>query len=138
MYEALKQKIKDKKIHLTHQRLKVLEYLAENQCHPTAEQIHSDLKKEMPTLSKTTVYNTLHMFMEARVVRLITIEDNEMRYDIVDEDHGHFKCECCGKIIDFAINLDMIRGDELHEFRITDKNVYFKGICPDCLSNIKT
>lgn len=138
MYEALKQKIKDKKIHLTHQRLKVLEYLAENQCHPTAEQIHSDLKKEMPTLSKTTVYNTLHMFMEARVVRLITIEDNEMRYDIVEEDHGHFKCECCGKIIDFEINVDAMWGDELHKFRITDKNVYFKGICPDCLSNIKS
>ena len=138
MLDSLKQKLTDKQIQLSHQRLKVLEFLTAHPCHPTVEQIHSELKKDIPTLSKTTVYNTLHLFMEAGVVRMITIEDNETRYDLVQEDHGHFKCEDCGKITDFIIDPNALRGNELNAYRVTDKHVYFKGLCPECLSNIKS
>lgn len=137
MYEALKQKLIDQKVHLSHQRLHVLKYLAEHPCHPTVEQIYSALKEDMPTLSKTTVYNTLRFLTEQGIVRVVGIEDHETRYDLVQEDHGHFKCEICGKIIDFPIDMNALRGNGLQAFQITDKHVYFKGVCPDCLSDIK-
>jgi Fe2+ or Zn2+ uptake regulation protein len=134
--EDLKQELKINKINLSHQRLKVLEYLTQNQCHPTVEQIFTDLHKEIPTLSKTTVYNTLRVLVEAGLVRVITIEDNETRYDIEVENHGHFKCESCGIIYDFCIDIDILSLRDLDNFKINDKNVYFKGICPRCLSSI--
>lgn len=102
----------------------------------TVDRIFTDLQKDIPTLSKTTVYNTLWILVEAGLVRVITIEDNETRYDIEVENHGHFKCESCGTIYDFRIDINSLNPGDLNNFKISDKNVYFKGICPRCLSNI--
>lgn len=135
-FEYLKQELKNKNINLSYQRLKILEYLAQNHCHPTVEQIFTELHKDISTLSKTTVYNTLRVLVEAGLVRVITIEDNETRYDIDVENHGHFKCESCGTIYDFKLDMDKLSLMDLKGFKINDKNVYFKGICPECLSNI--
>lgn len=134
-FEDLKKELKNRNINLSYQRLRVLEYLTQNRCHPTVDQIFTDLHKEIPTLSKTTVYNTLRVLIEVGLVRVITIEDNETRYDIEVKDHGHFKCESCGTIYDFCINMDMLNSGDLKNFKINDKNVYFKGVCPRCLSN---
>lgn len=104
--ENLKQELKEKNVSLSHQRLKILEYLVENRIHPTVEQIFSDLQKDMPTLSKTTVYNTLRLLAKSGLVKVITIEEKEARFDIDTRDHGHFKCESCGRIYDFPIDID--------------------------------
>ncbi|OPX45085.1 peroxide operon regulator [Ruminiclostridium hungatei] len=135
-FEDLKKELRMKNIQFSYQRLKVLEYLTQNQCHPTADKIFTDLQKDIPTLSKTTIYNTLKILVEAGLVRVINIEDNETRYDIIVENHGHFKCESCGTIYNFSIDIDLLTSADLKSFRINDKNVYFKGICPRCLSNI--
>lgn len=131
-FENLQKELKNRNINLSYQRLKILEYLAQNQCHPTVDQIFTDLQKSISTLSKTTVYNTLKKLAEEGLVRVINIEDNETRYDINTEDHGHFKCENCGTIFDFSINMDLLVSSELENFSVMDKNVYFKGICPQC------
>ena len=132
-FEELSNELKKKKIRLSHQRLKVLEYLTLNRCHPTVDQIYVDLQKEVPTLSKTTIYNILSTLVESGLVRVVTIEDNETRYDIEIENHGHFKCESCGTIFNFNIEIESLPTEELNSFKINDKNVYFKGICPRCL-----
>ena len=111
----------------------MLEYLITQRCHPTVDQIFNDLIKEVPTLSKATIYNTLNLLIEAKLASVVTIEDNETRYDITLSNHGHFKCEPCGTIFDFKVNIDNFMADELSEFKINEKNVYFKGICPSCL-----
>ncbi|MEW8973070.1 MAG: transcriptional repressor [Tissierellaceae bacterium] len=132
-FEDLSNKLKSKNIRLSHQRLKVLEYLVNNRCHPTVDQIYTDLHKEIPTLSKTTVYNTLNTLIDADLVKLITIDENETRYDIDTTTHGHFKCESCGAIYDFEININSMESEDLSYFKINDKNIYFNGICPRCI-----
>jgi len=134
-FENLKKELKEKNINLSYQRLKVLEYLNNNRCHPTVDKIYTDLHKELSTLSKTTVYNTLRVLAESGMVRVITIEDNETRYDINVENHGHFKCDSCGEIYDFSVDIDSLIYEGLDGFMINSKNVYFNGICPNCLSN---
>lgn len=134
--DDLKKELKMKNIHLSYQRLKVLEYFTQNKCHPTADQIFTELQRNISTLSKSTVYNTLRLLIYAGLVRVITIEDNETRYDIIVENHGHFKCEACGIIYDFSIDVDSLTSEDLNNFKINDKNVYFKGICSRCLSSI--
>jgi len=136
-FEDLKQELKEKNVSLSHQRLKILEYLVQNRCHPTVEQIFSELQKDMPTLSKTTIYNTLRMLAKSGLVKVITIEDKETRYDIDTKDHGHFKCESCGNIFDFPIDIDPLIPAELSKFKIFSKDVYFNGICDRCLANAK-
>lgn len=136
-FEDMLNKLKKNKIRLSYQRLKVLEYLSKNHGHPTVDQIFNDLRKEVPTLSKTTVYNALIVLCEAGLVRVITIEDNETRYDLITKSHGHFKCVLCGTIYDFNINIDSFATKNLDNFKITDKDVYFKGVCPKCIANKK-
>ena len=132
-FENLSDELLKKEIRPSYQRIKVLEYLITQRCHPTVDQIFNDLVKEIPTLSKATIYNTLNLLIKAKLVRVVTIEDNETRYDIKISNHGHFKCELCGTIFDFKVNIDNFMADELSEFKINEKNVYFKGICPSCL-----
>jgi len=137
-FAELSTELVKKNLRPSHHRIKILEYLLDKQGHPSVDQIFNDLHKEIPTLSKSTVYNTLNLFVTARLVRMLTIEDNETRYDLIIDKHGHFKCESCGTIYDFKINIDDFIADELSDFQINDQDVYFKGICPSCLSNKNT
>ena len=136
IFKDLSAELKNRKVRPSYQRIKVLEYLNKNQCHPTVDQIFKDLQSEIPTLSKSTIYNTLNLFLKSGLIRVINIEDNETRYDIITKNHGHFKCESCGKIFNFSIDFNSFKTEELSGFKIIDKNLYFKGICPKCLSNI--
>jgi len=136
-FDELMSQIKLRSINLSYPRVKIVEYLAQNQHHPTADQIFTELQKTISTLSKTTVYNTLHMLVAAGLVKMVTIEDNEARYDIVTDHHGHFKCLSCQAVYNFKIAIESLAYEDLHDFRIDDKSVYFKGICPRCLSNIE-
>ncbi|MGI6539123.1 MAG: Fur family transcriptional regulator [Caldicoprobacterales bacterium] len=126
-------RLKNNKIRLSHQRLKVLEYLDGNRIHPTAEQIYHALHDEIPTLSKTTIYNTLNTLTYAGLVRSINIEDNEARYDIRTDAHGHFKCKNCGNIYDFEVDIDKVEIKDLEGFRVYSRDFYFFGICPKCM-----
>ncbi|MBM3707188.1 MAG: transcriptional repressor [Actinobacteria bacterium] len=127
----------EKKIKPSYQRIKVLQYINENINHPTVDSIFNSLIKEIPTLSKATVYNTLELFKDANLAKVITIEDNETRYDSRVHNHGHFKCESCGSIYDFEVDIDGLDVNSLKYFKINEKNVYFKGICPKCLNKNK-
>ena len=133
LFKQLENELREKNISLSYQRLKVLEYLTQTHCHPTVEKIFTDLHRSIPTLSKTTVYNTLRVLTEAGLVRVITIEDNETRYDIITNNHGHFKCISCGVIYDFKIDVEDLKSEDLNNFKVQDRDVYFKGVCPGCL-----
>lgn len=133
LMEDLKAVLKEKGYTLSHQRLKVLEYLSSHHCHPSVEEIYLSLVEEMPTLSKSTVYNTLKTLVEIGVVKELQIESNEARYDIIADFHGHFKCEQCGKIYNFDIDMNNVAFSGLTKFLIKQQDVYFKGVCPDCL-----
>jgi len=132
--DELTAKLLEKNIKPSVQRIKILEYLIEHRCHPTVDQIFTEVHKEIPTLSKATVYNTLHQFVNANMLRVITIEENETRYEIDLRDHGHFHCKECGLVYDFDIDIDaLVPDDELDGYEVTEKNVYYYGICPRCL-----
>ncbi|MEA4926988.1 MAG: Fur family transcriptional regulator [Syntrophomonadaceae bacterium] len=136
VYDHAIEELKRQNIRLSTRRQKVLEYLCHNLVHPTVDRIYVDIKKELPNLSKTTIYNILDTFVDAGLVRIVNIEDNEVRYDIITEPHGHFKCVECGAISDFEIDIDSLALTGLSGCKITDQDVYFKGICPECLLNI--
>ncbi len=131
--ESIADTIKKKNIKPSLQRIKILEYLACNPCHPTVDRIYGALLPEMPTLSKSTVYNTLKVLGDADLVRDLTIEENEVHYEFRIKDHGHFQCGVCGTIYDFEADLRKIIPEDLNGFKVLEKNIYFKGVCGKCL-----
>lgn len=102
--------------------------------HPTVENIFHELEREIPTLSKTTIYNTLNLFKEKNIIQLIGIEENETRYDADTSEHAHFKCKACGKIFDVFTDYSKIPTKELEHFQVDDMQVYFKGLCEECIN----
>ncbi len=119
------------------QRARILEFLWNERIHPTADDIFEHLHPEIPTLSRTTVYNTVKLFAEHNMLQPLVIEEKEIRYDIDMSLHGHFKCETCGKIFDFSADNTGYAGvPELNGFLIKERHIYFKGLCSSC-SNLK-
>lgn len=121
----------------SYHRLKIYEYLVGNKTHPTADVIYSEILRQIPTLSKTTVYNTLRTFADKGLLSSITIEDTEVRYDADISFHGHFKCQSCGALYD--VDLGPLRTDrrlaaakKIEGHLVTDKQIYFRGICKKC------
>jgi Fur family peroxide stress response transcriptional regulator len=134
LIDHIQEELVRKGIRPSYQRIRVLEALTRKETHLTVDEIFNQLSPEIPTLSKTTVYNTLHMLVEAGLAREVTIDETETRYDATLRDHGHFRCESCGTIYNFEIDLEKMPIQGLNSFVISEKNVYFKGLCPNCVS----
>ena len=128
--KEISQYLSDHHIRPSFQRVRIFEYLAEFRSHPTIDEIYHALAAEIPTLSKTTVYNTLDLFIREHVAQPLSIEDNQMRYDADVSVHGHFMCSNCGRVYDFQV--DEIRAQGLDHFDVESRNVFYKGICPLC------
>lgn len=129
--------LKSHEIKPSYQRIKIFEYLLQHKNHPTVDIIYKALIGEIPTLSKTTVYNTLNLFIEKKIALVIVIEENETRYDVDMSLHGHFKCTHCGKLYDVDIDPENINFESLDTFQINEQHLYFKGICEECLKEEK-
>ena len=130
--DQIKDKLIEHNIRPSYQRIKVLEFLLNHDIHPTIEDIFHELAPDIPSLSKATVYNTVHALVEGGLARVISIDENEMRYEAMHKNHGHFKCESCGCIFNFGIDIDQLKFSDLAQFSVKEKSVYFKGLCPEC------
>jgi Fe2+ or Zn2+ uptake regulation protein len=131
-YLNIKKKLLENNIMPSPQRMAVMQFLTNNPIHPTVETVYSALVDEIPTLSKTTVYNTLQLFYDKGIVRAINIEEKNIRYDADTSEHAHFICKKCGKIMDIAIdsinNISIYSGNN----KVTEMNLYLAGICEIC------
>lgn len=122
---------------VTPQRLEILRYISTHKDHPTAEEIYSALKNSNPSLSKTTVYNTLQNLEGHGIVHSLSISGSEARFDSVINPHHHFLCKSCGTIIDIDIECPNARRMEAGGHRIDEVHGYFKGVCRRCLDKMK-
>lgn len=118
----------------SHHRIQIYRYLMEKRNHPNVDMVFQELVKEIPTLSKTTVYNTMNLFLEKGAAIPIMIAENEMRYDADTSLHGHFLCGQCHNIYDLHMKGVGADFEGLDEFEIDESHVYFKGTCPACLA----
>jgi Fe2+ or Zn2+ uptake regulation protein len=117
----------------SYQRLKILEYLMKNRDHPSVDTIFQALCGEIPTLSKTTVYNTLSLFAEMGIVTSLTIVNNELRYDLLKEPHAHFQCAECKRVFDIPMEDNLFFTSSIEDHRVEEIQVTLKGICKNCL-----
>jgi Fur family peroxide stress response transcriptional regulator len=132
--ETVKKVLEDANITPTYQRLSVLKYLQYSKAHPTVDQIYEYLVKEIPTISPTTIYNTLNLFVEKGLVMPLTITGTGIRYDYNTTPHHHFLCKRCGKIIDINFEFMIKERSVIDGNKIEEVHLYFKGICKNCLA----
>jgi Fur family peroxide stress response transcriptional regulator len=132
--EEKKAGLKDTGILLTIQRSAVLDFLDGNSQHPTAEEIYQALRVMYPALSRATVYNTLDLLKQHKLIQEVTIERGKAHYDYNTEPHHHFICRHCGRIYD--VNREKVRveqGNRVDGHKIEDARLYITGTCSACL-----
>ena len=116
------------------QRLAIYKYMATHPTHPTADEIFEALREVIPTLSKTTVYNTLKLFVEHGVVDEVFIDRTSERFDGNTELHAHFMCNSCGAIIDTPIAAsEMINSATPEGVQLAKTQLLYFGTCKKCL-----
>ena len=85
----------------TRQRLALARLLIESgDRHITAEQLHGEAAGADIRVSLATVYNTLHQFTEAGLLREVVVEPGRSYFDTNTTDHHHFFCEANGRLQD--------------------------------------
>lgn len=110
-----------------------MNFLIHNRIHPSVEDIYNALYISMPTLSKTTVYNTLKLFAEQGALLALVIDEKNVRFDIDTSNHAHFQCVECCKVFDVSVkDIGYVERQEIDDFKVTEVHLYYKGYCKDC------
>lgn len=126
-------------------RDEVFNLLVRTQQHLSAKDIFAALRNTSPDLGLTTVYRTLELLDKASLVRRVSTQTGEVRFEYRRGDqtdhHHHLICTACGKIVNYRDfeheELELVRKTEerlaqKHGFLIRDHNIEFLGLCKDC------
>lgn len=78
--------------------------------HVTAEQLHADVEALGEHVSLATVYNTLHQFKRAGLVRELAVEGSKAYFDTNTSNHNHFLVEAEGTLMDIPSDSIQVSG----------------------------
>lgn len=88
----------------TRQRMALAEILfAKGDRHVTAELLHEEALVNAVPVSLATVYNTLHQFTGAGLLREVAVEGSKTYFDTNTSNHYHFFCERDGELMDIPV-----------------------------------
>lgn len=100
-FAPIVQRLRQAGLRPTRQRLCLARLLFEpGDRHVTAEQLHSDANAARVEVSLATIYNTLHQFTEAGLLREVVIEPGRSYFDTNVTNHHHFFLEEDGALMD--------------------------------------
>jgi len=117
------------------QREHILKTLCENAVHPTAEELYTLARRDMPSLSLATVYRNLNRLADGGLIRRIEGLDGFVRFDHNLCNHYHFICTKCNKVYDVAYDIAPdLAGKVLAEtgLFVDSAEITLRGVCPDC------
>ena len=139
--EKLIQSLRKRGLKITPQRLAVVKILKDNKSHPGAEEIYLKVRKNHPTISLATIYQTLDTLEQIGGIRVLRFDKRRTRYDPDLSPHDHLICIRCHKIMD--LNHDFSKNMKLppvlkNRFEIDEFFVVFSGICEDCKKKTRT
>ncbi|MDR3191386.1 MAG: transcriptional repressor [Lactobacillaceae bacterium] len=137
--QAAFKQLREAGFRLTEQREFIVRYLLKNRIeptHPTAEMIYTDLKAQHPNVSLATVYNTLELLVQSKLLLAIDNKtDGKRHYDWFGVPHYHVVCTNCGKIVD-AFNFETQDLPQLAQaatgYLPSSYHVEVHGVCPEC------
>ena len=129
----IKDRLVEKGLKVTPQRIAILEaiYILNN--HPTAEMIMDYIKDTHPGISTATIYKVLDALVENQLINRVKTEKGIKRYDGITENHHHIYCSESEEIEDYMNkNLDQLLEDYfkkngIENFEIRDVKLQING-----------
>lgn len=137
--EDYKEILKKEGYKLTYQRKIILNTIIEHHSeHLSCDDIFNIVRKKHLEIGIATIYRTLQLFEELKIVHRVNFDDGFSRYELIrgtEDHHHHLVCLECGKVIE--VKLDLLEAlekeiEKEEDFDIVDHNVQFYGYCNDC------
>jgi Fe2+ or Zn2+ uptake regulation protein len=116
-------------------RVMLLAALEHDRGHPTAEQLYENLRLDHPSLSLSTVYQTLDAFIRTGLCRRVSDTGDCLRVDGTPPNHDHAICRTCGMIFDIDRQLFPRPAPPAllpHGLTVTGLRVEYDVICASC------
>jgi len=133
------EKMKERGLKLTSQRLAIIDVLVDNALsHPSASLVYHEAKKRAKSLSLSTVYATLSELSRHGIIKLVEFDTMENRYELDTTPHINVVCKECKKILDyeFPILINWKAVLKRLRFLVTDSRFEFYGYCEDCRKSL--
>ena len=135
--EAFIERFRHLRLRVTPQRVLVMEALATNGGHMTADEIMRWTAERYPAINLATIYRTLDLLTSVGLVTQTDLGSGASEFELVgDTLHHHLVCEQCGAVteIDDAMLVPM-RERLLREygFRASARHIGLFGVCKECL-----
>ncbi|MGD6815671.1 Fur family transcriptional regulator [Metabacillus sp. 84] len=138
--DRIKKQLHSSSYKLTPQREATVRVLLENEAdHLSAEDVYLLVKEKSPEIGLATVYRTLELLTELKIIDKINFGDGVSRYDLRKEGaahfHHHLVCIECGAVAEIEEDLledveEIVERD--WKFKIKDHRLTFHGICTKC------
>ena len=126
--EQIVQKLLEKGVQQTLQRIALCKYVLCDADHPTAEQVFEWAQKNMAKISQATVYNTLGVLADCGLVRTFKFPHSEkLVYYCNTEDHFHFVDEKSGRVLDVESDSVKVTFDLPKKYKIKGMDLVLKG-----------
>lgn len=120
----------------TEQRAAVYRFLMGTEAHPTADDVFTSVRHEIPDISLATVYKSLETLVSCGLAIKLTYGDGSARYDGRTDQHHHARCLRCGRVSDVPSNLDasVLAGQVQpgRGFMVEGYRLELVGYCADC------
>ena len=132
-FQQIKDKLAEKGLKTTHQRMVVFQALASHEGHPTAEEVYEKVKIDNPSISLGTIYKTLETFVEKELILKVSLPGGRMRYDMNMGNHGHIYCSVSKEIYDYfdeeliGMIEDYINKKKIQNFNINGIRLHIRG-----------
>ncbi len=126
-------KLTEKGLKVTPQRVAVFRAVAELGNHPAAENIIDRIKPHYPNISVATVYKVLDLLAENNLLARVKTEKDITRYDAVMSRHHHLYAPGTDRIEDYKdekldeLIRDYFKGNEIKDFDIQDITLHITG-----------
>jgi Fe2+ or Zn2+ uptake regulation protein len=119
---------------VTPQRECIFAVVHGNPAHPTAEGVYAEARRQMPTMSLKTVYQTLNDLADMGEIQLLNLGTGSARFDPNVTPHHHLVCATCGTVRDVQVAGVIGAPAEIDGFVVSSTDVVFRGTCEQCLT----
>lgn len=110
------------------QRLAVADYVLATDEHPSAEDVLREAQSALPMISRATVYNTLNLLVDKRLLRALHVAEGRVVFDCNVDRHHHFIDEATGAIHDVPWEaVRVTRVEELVGYDVEEYMVVMRG-----------
>lgn len=121
-------------------RSAVLDVIGRQSCVLSAHEIADGLRRRKRRVGIATVYRTLELLEQLKLVQRLDIGDGSARYELAfpggEHHHHHLVCDRCGRVTPFedeGLERAISRLAGRLSYRVGEHDVVLRGSCPDCV-----